>query len=225
MSQELRLRILSALVLGALAIGSILWGGSVFALLWGVLALLILWEWLGIVRGHRHAFAWSALGAGYVIAFYVAVLHLRLDPRGGLVAFLLLAGIVWGSDIGAYFTGRALGGPKLAPRISPGKTWSGVFGGCIAALAVALMVRYGAGYALTGRFVAVVLVLALASVLGDLVQSAFKRAFGVKDSGRLIPGHGGFFDRMDAFMLAAIVAAILGSFFVPNHPAWGLVSI
>jgi phosphatidate cytidylyltransferase len=124
--------------------------------------------------------------------------------------------VVWSSDSFAYLAGRALGGPKLAPRISPGKTWSGSAGGLVGAMlvggALALLLPSppGAGDGLPAlRGVGAGLLLGLVSQAGDLAESAFKRRSGVKDSGRLIPGHGGLLDRFDGLLAAAPVAALL----------------
>jgi phosphatidate cytidylyltransferase len=118
---------------------------------------------------------------------------------------IFLLAVVWSSDIGAYLAGRLIGGPKLAPRISPGKTWSGAAGGVAAVLAVGV-----AAAALwpvpAAPVVAAAAVLGVAAQAGDLLESAVKRHFGVKDSGRLIPGHGGLLDRLDGLMAAGLVA-------------------
>ncbi len=118
---------------------------------------------------------------------------------------LFLAAIVWGGDIGAYLVGRLVGGPRLAPRISPGKTWSGALGGTLVAVLAGLAVR--PGHALLAGLVA--LLLSVAAQAGDLLESGLKRRFGVKDSGRLIPGHGGLLDRLDGVLTSAPLLAAL----------------
>jgi phosphatidate cytidylyltransferase len=153
---------------------------------------------------------WQASGMLYAGGLLVSVLVLRLSDQLGLVAILALFAIVWGADIGAYFTGRALGGPKLAPRISPNKTWSGFSGGVTAGIIAGMLVLRIAGLPFSLPLVALCGALALVSVAGDLFESHMKRRFGVKDSGHLIPGHGGFMDRLDAFLFAAILAAWIG---------------
>jgi phosphatidate cytidylyltransferase len=117
--------------------------------------------------------------------------------------------VVWVTDIGGYFAGRGIGGPKLWPRVSPKKTWAGAIGGFAASLAVA------AGFAAlslgrTGTMLVLGAVLSIASQLGDLLESAVKRRFGVKDSSNIIPGHGGLLDRLDGFVAAVVLAAIFG---------------
>jgi phosphatidate cytidylyltransferase len=135
---------------------------------------------------------------------------LRSDPRLGLVAVLFLFSIVWVADVLAYFTGRAFGGPKLAPRISPKKTWSGMVGGLLGGTAAGLLLLALSGLEVRWIHAVLAALLSVASVLGDLFESAFKRHFAVKDSGHLIPGHGGFMDRLDGFLVAAALAALIG---------------
>lgn len=152
---------------------------------------------------------WSASGILYLGAALVILIALRNDEAYGLWSVLLLFIVVWSADTAAYFAGRSFGGLKLAPRISPGKTWSGFAGGLI--VPIALTFAYGTYLDLGNPYVlsAVGAFLALASQLGDLVQSAIKRNFGAKDSGSILPGHGGLFDRVDGLIGAAIAAGIL----------------
>jgi phosphatidate cytidylyltransferase len=207
---ELGLRVVSALILAVAALGSAYWGGTVFALVWGLLALLVLQEWLSVVRGKPGFALWGGAGILYAVALYYAVMVLRADGERGLLAILFLFAIVWLTDICAYFAGRAIGGPKLAPRISPKKTWSGMLGGVTGGVGAGLALLAVAGQGVRPAHALVALALALAAVAGDLFESAFKRRFRVKDSGRLIPGHGGFMDRLDGFVAAAILAAAIG---------------
>jgi phosphatidate cytidylyltransferase len=118
--------------------------------------------------------------------------------------------VVWGSDIMAYACGRTLGGPKLWPRVSPGKTWSGLAGGTVFGAGAALAVAGLAGVPNLGAVAVLSFVVALVSQGGDLLESAIKRRFGVKDSGHAIPGHGGVMDRIDGFVAAAAVVAVIG---------------
>jgi phosphatidate cytidylyltransferase len=123
--------------------------------------------------------------------------------------FVLL--IVWVSDIGGYFAGRGIGGPKLWPRVSPKKTWAGAIGGFAASLIVAAaFAEFGVGR--PGPLLLLGAVLSIASQMGDLFESAVKRRFGAKDSGHIIPGHGGLLDRLDGFVAAIVLAAIFGFF-------------
>jgi len=152
------------------------------------------------------------LGGGILIgnSAVVALISLRASPDYGLIALIWLFGVVWSADTLAYFSGRLIGGPKLAPRISPNKTWAGFFGG----LAGAAL----AGFALT-RFVdigpsnALIVLSVVAAIVaqgGDLQESWAKRQLGIKDSGHLLPGHGGVWDRLDALVVVAIFGLVIG---------------
>ncbi len=147
-----------------------------------------------------------ALGIFYTGVPILALLFLRAQEQGLLLAFWAL-GLVWATDIGAYFTGRSLGGPKLAPRISPSKTWSGLGGGVACALIFGFILHMGAGLPL--RLAAASGILAVAAQGGDLLESWMKRRAGVKDSSTLLPGHGGVLDRLDGVVAAAPLAALL----------------
>lgn len=150
-----------------------------------------------------------ALGVPYIVVPMMALLYLRAqvppNPSGLLLTLWALA-LVWATDIGAYFAGRSIGGPKLAPRISPSKTWSGLGGGVLAALLVGFLLYRFAG--LPVQLAAASGLLAVAAQLGDLLESWMKRRAGVKDSGTLLPGHGGVMDRLDGVVAAAPLAAI-----------------
>lgn len=153
---------------------------------------------------------WSVAGIIYIGVPTVAILILRFDPRLGLETLFFLFGVVWLTDIGAYAFGRVIGGPRLAPSISPGKTWAGAIGGLILAVAGAYG---GSGFmAIQLPFGAVVLaiILSIATQCGDLFESWVKRRFNKKDSGTIIPGHGGILDRIDGLLIAApVMAAII----------------
>ena len=129
------------------------------------------------------------------------------DPAGRVTVLVLLA-IVWASDIGGYATGRLLGGPRLIPAISPSKTWSGAVGGTVLAGLAALVVYQWMAGRWAPWVLGVGLALAIVAQIGDLVESSIKRRFGVKDTGALIPGHGGILDRIDGLMAAAAAAAL-----------------
>jgi phosphatidate cytidylyltransferase len=139
---------------------------------------------------------WTATGFFYAAAAEIASVLVRLDQAHGFVALILILLVVWATDIGGYFAGRGVGGPKLWPRVSPRKTWAGAVGGFVASLFVAAgFAAFGLGK--TGPLVLLGAVLSVASQLGDLFESAVKRRFGVKDSSHIIPGHGGLLDRLD----------------------------
>jgi phosphatidate cytidylyltransferase len=152
---------------------------------------------------------WAVTGFGYAAAAELASVLVRLDPDKGWTALMLVLLVVWVTDIGGYFAGRGIGGPKLWPRVSPNKTWAGAIGGFVASVVVA------AGFAAfdlgkTGPLLVLGSVLSIASQLGDLFESAVKRRFGVKDSSHIIPGHGGLLDRLDGFVAAVVLAGVFG---------------
>jgi phosphatidate cytidylyltransferase len=152
---------------------------------------------------------WAAAGFFYAGAAQVASVLVRLDSAKGFLALMFVLLIVWVTDIGGYFAGRGIGGPKLWPRVSPKKTWAGAIGGFVASLAVACgFAAFDLGKA--GPLLLLGAVLSVVSQCGDLFESAVKRRFGVKDSSHIIPGHGGLMDRLDGFVGAVVVAAIFG---------------
>jgi phosphatidate cytidylyltransferase len=166
----------------------------------GLAAVALLAQW------RRH---WAAAGFGYAAAAEIASVLVRLDQTYGFVALTLILMVVWVTDIGGYFAGRGIGGPKLWPRISPKKTWAGAVGGFAASVAIA----YGFAAFGFGKMVPMLVVgavFSIASQLGDLFESAVKRRFGVKDSSQIIPGHGGLLDRLDGYVAAVVLAAIFG---------------
>ncbi len=151
-----------------------------------------------------------AAGVPYIGLGVVALLWVRADDQAGLINLLFLLLLVWCSDIGAYLTGRFVGGPRLAPSISPGKTWSGAIGGLLGAMIAALAVaRAGSAAIEPGRVCVIAAGLGVMAQSGDLLESLIKRHFGVKDSSQIIPGHGGLLDRLDALLFAAPIAAML----------------
>lgn len=152
---------------------------------------------------------WSAAGFLYAAGAEVAAILVRLNPDHGFAALFFVLLVVWAADIGGYFAGRGIGGPKLWPRVSPKKTWAGAIGGFAGSLAVAGAFAAG-GTGKTGPLLALGAFLSVISQLGDLFESAVKRRFGVKDSSHIIPGHGGLMDRLDGFVAAVVAAAILG---------------
>jgi len=165
----------------------------------------------GVARKTSHGAIWPYLGIPYAAGSTLALMVLGNDVAYGPLAIVWLLAIVWAADSLAYFSGRIIGGPKLAPSISPKKTWAGmagaVAGGVLASLAVAVLAGLDSRFflALLGGLFAVV------EQGGDLFKSALKRFYGVKDAGRLIPGHGGIMDRVDGLVAAAMVGAIIGT--------------
>lgn len=175
---------------------------------------------LFIHAGMGRAALWPAGGIVYAGLSMIALARLRGGDGAGLAALLFLFAVVWATDIMAYFVGRAVGGPKLAPAISPGKTWSGAIGGAVFAMLAGLAVAVYAGSPLPSAMVlAFALVLSAVSQAGDLFESSVKRRFGFKDSGRLIPGHGGVMDRVDGLVAAAVVMFVVGAIAAGGQPA------
>lgn len=249
MSEELKLRIISGIVMAALVL-IITWiGGQTFAFLWAFIAFMILREFNRICAAstpfmiraasflvlalivvswllgdHKTATVlflagfvvlsiwqyiferaiWSSLGLAYAALPFFAMSDMRSDTHNGLIVILLIYFCVWGADVFAYFSGRTLGGPKLAPRISPNKTWSGFIGSLVGALILSYLVDVAAGFDPIVTFFVIMLFAAIISQLGDLMESAVKRHFKIKDSGTLIPGHGGVLDRVDGLVVAAV---------------------
>lgn len=160
----------------------------------------------------------SAIGVPYAGLPVVAMLWLR-EGAFGLAAILFLIIAVAATDIGAYFSGRLIGGPKLAPRVSPNKTWAGLIGAMVASGIVGLV----AGRAIAGGSPATLgafgVALAVIAQAGDLGESWLKRKFGAKDASNIIPGHGGFMDRVDGLIAAAVAAALLGALMNVRDPA------
>ena len=246
-------RVISAAVLGPLAVGFILIGGTGFSIFIAAFAAAMAWEWVRMsdksapprafatatatavgaaLLSAQGAQGWTLLwiaggalaawldrrprarpleapiGLLYVSSSVAVLVAARTDPEGGLVGVLYLIAVVWGADIFAYLVGTWIGGPRLLPAASPNKTWSGFFAGLV----------FGP---LTGGLVAslfdldsveaalVAIPIAAAAIIGDLLMSLAKRRFGVKDAGSVIPGHGGVLDRVDALMLATLVAGAI----------------
>ena len=154
---------------------------------------------------------WLTLGALYIGLPSVALIWLRNDPVAGREVVIWLLLVVWASDIGAYAAGRLLGGPKLAPRISPNKTWAGLIGGVIAAAVTSAAFAAIVDGAPSGAAAILGGVLAVVAQSGGLAESWVKRRFGVKDTGRLIPGHGGLLDRVDALLAVILVVACIAA--------------
>jgi phosphatidate cytidylyltransferase len=163
------------------------------------------------VRAARLAHGiWGASGILYAGAAFLGPALLRRDGQLGWPAFLFLAATVWLTDICAYLVGRSVGGPLLWPQLSPNKTWAGAIGGLAGGVAGGTVVAYASGVGRLGLVGVVALVLSALAQAGDLLESAIKRHFGAKDTSGLIPGHGGLMDRLDGFLVAALVALLIG---------------
>jgi phosphatidate cytidylyltransferase len=166
---------------------------------------------------------WEASGVAYAAVSGLSLALLRDGDRSGLVAILFLFAVIWATDIFAFFVGRAVGGPKLAPSISPGKTQSGALGGAVGGVVAGLLLAAAAGAANLAVLGLVALVLSIVAQAGDLFESWVKRRHGRKDSGVLIPGHGGVMDRVDGLVAAAFALYVIGWISATaDHPAQGL---
>ena len=249
---DLKVRVLSALVMAPVVLGAVCIGGWVFHALITFGSVIAVSEWTSIVPSARRLPARIMAAAGIVVAlmaqiaagpaaglgaaaafavltaiigggsdrnllgfgvFYVAVgmaglTWLRDLPAAGLSLFLFVLIAIWATDIGAYAAGRSIGGPKLAPRISPKKTWAGLIGGMASSALFGWLVALAFGAARPDIALAVGAAVAVVGQAGDLFESAVKRRYNVKDSGQLIPGHGGILDRIDGLLAAAPVLAL-----------------
>ncbi len=205
---ELATRTAVGIILILVALASALFGGTVFAVLVALIATIMYLEWSRMVG--KWGLAWQVLGFFYCLAPAVALLWIRerAEYEGIGQGFDLLIWVflvVWSTDIGAYFAGRAIGGPKLAPSISPNKTIAGLIGGVISAAVLAGAWVYYVGLPAPLLWIAVPF--AVAAQLGDLFESGLKRRAGVKDSGTWLPGHGGLLDRLDGLVPVAVLTA------------------
>lgn len=212
--EGLRQRVMSAAIFSTLVLFAIMAGGIWFHALIVLSAIQMIREWDTMTAGDRWG-GWKATGFAYVGAPCVALLWLRsvvlpdMDMAGmRLVLFVVF--VVAATDIGAYFAGRRIGGPKLAPRLSPNKTWAGLIGGMGAAAVVGGLSASFTPYPLTfSGCVWTAAFLAVVAQAGDLFESWLKRRAGVKDSGALLPGHGGLLDRLDGLIASAPIFALM----------------
>ena len=200
---ELLVRSLAGVALMLLALVAAYLGGYAFAIFVALAAVLIFYEWRRLVRGW--GFGWQVAGFVYALVPALALLWIRDRAPQGLELLVWVFIVTWATDIGAFFAGRAIGGPKLAPAISPNKTVAGLVGGMISAGL--------AGYAwaelisLSWLLVWLAPLFAVAAQIGDLFESGLKRRAGAKDSGGWLPGHGGALDRLDGLVVVATLTA------------------
>ena len=214
--RDLAVRAVSAAVMAPLALAAVWYDFPWFDLLVALATVLMVSEWRRMVGGLRRP-GWLAAGYTYIGVAVLAAFWIRHDAKVGLLTFLWLMAAVWATDIFAFFAGRAIGGRKLAPVLSPNKTWSGLAGGVTAAALVSIVFAIWASASWLWLAIWGVLT-AVAAQAGDLAESAMKRRFGVKDSGHLIPGHGGILDRVDGLLAALLFLAavrLLGGGAVP----------
>ena len=226
---DLGIRTLSSVAMMSVAILAIWMGGYAFMALVLAVGLGVYWEFSKLVFGFAKSvpgrILWLLAGLFYVGLACFTLLLFSAPFFGMTPAIMLIAGVI-GTDVGAYFAGRSIGGPKIAPRISPSKTWSGLFGGMLGA-GLAMVAIQAALYASRGghpgdgdvylaygvsRLMLTGTVVAVVAQSGDFFESWMKRRAGVKDSGRLIPGHGGLFDRTDGLIAVAFAAGVITLF-------------
>jgi len=181
-------------------------GCALFAVFAGAMAVFLI---CSLSEGRAQAW-WSAAGVTYAGLPAIALIWIRGDAYYGWLAILYIFIIVWTTDTAAYIFGRLIGGPKLAPSISPKKTWAGLIGGTLSAGLVGSIFALWIGETSVAKLALLSVALALAAQFGDLGESALKRSFGTKDTSRLIPGHGGVLDRIDGLIFVAFAAALLG---------------
>jgi phosphatidate cytidylyltransferase len=217
---DLQVRALSAIVMIAAVLVPLWLGGYWFAAMIGLVGLGLISEWGALCRAIGKTSAAKGglilIGLIYIISAIIALT--LIENVMGFAGTLVILALVWATDIGAYFAGRTLGGPKIAPAISPSKTWSGLVGGMVAACALMWIAqRNNWLYAETTEYPdyfqtmspLVGAGIAIVAQAGDFLESGMKRRAGVKDSGTLIPGHGGLFDRLDGLLPVAILFGVL----------------
>jgi len=212
--KEILTRTISALILAPLVMFIIYLGGNFFTALILFACIVMSLEWSKLVRNDVSnnyskidKTIWNVFGFMYVVIPSVCLVYIR-DLEHGLTVMLWLVLSVWATDIGAYFVGTTLKGPKIFPKISPKKSWSGLVGGMISAGCVGYYFHLQTPmYHI--NFYIMSFAIALVSQIGDFIESAIKRNFKVKDSGNLIPGHGGLMDRLDGLITASVFVAYL----------------
>ncbi|MEE2698917.1 MAG: phosphatidate cytidylyltransferase [Pseudomonadota bacterium] len=203
---NLTIRIISAAVLGPVVLFAVYFGTPFFEILISLSVLIMIQEW---VRLCRKQLGWLIVGLLYIAFACLSLLFIRFNSNYGQNNLLWLFLIVWSADIGAYAFGRLIGGLKLAPIISPNKTWAGLIGGIF----LSALTGGALAYILEQEALTIMIFLSATvgaiSQAGDLMESFIKRYFKVKDTGNIIPGHGGLLDRVDGLLLAAIFVAII----------------
>lgn len=200
----------SGLILAPIVLFVTYKGGFAFSATLFFVSILMYIEWMKMVNitlNHFYRNIWYVIGAFYVAIPIVSLLYLRSYQNNGFIITCWLMLSVWGSDIGGYLFGITLGGPKLIPKISPKKTWAGLLGCIIGSFLVGIIFA-AFSTLITYDWLYINIIIALISQIGDIIESALKRHFQIKDSSSLIPGHGGILDRMDSFVTAAPFAAL-----------------
>ena len=203
-------RTTSAIILLILTIYAIYFSESLFSLLLIAVTIIITFEWLDIIKEAKNTNKWRLIGFFYISIPIWSIAQIRaIDPHILLWMFF----VIWATDISAYFIGKSFKGPKLMPQISPNKTWSGLIGGVISSGIIGFMSSFLFANGDIVFFIIISMILACLEQAGDLIESKIKRIFNVKDSGSLIPGHGGILDRIDGITLVAPIVLILSTLF------------
>lgn len=206
--RELLIRVLSAAVMIPPVLAAVHFGPPWYTALVVFLGAAMLWEWFLLAR---RDILWLVPGVAYMLGAAYMLHLMRGDSLTGRDLIFFLFAVTWATDTGAYLTGRALGGPKLAPRVSPSKTISGGVGGLLAGAGAGILVWWLTGHVIDVQIAVVAALGSIACQVGDLLESGAKRHFQVKDSGRMIPGHGGILDRVDGLLAAALAVAAAGA--------------
>ena len=269
LGSDLRIRLISMLLLGPIILAIVWFGGLPYVVAVGICVTLMIHEWLtitlpiqnmtrnlavlvfvflgSVLTGFQEYFyalvcyafsviyvmfspkfnkqkVWVVSGIFYVAFSATALLFLRGGEYGLQLIFGLVA-LVWAFDSGSYLCGRLLGGPKLWEAISPKKTWSGLIGGLVIGITVVSLMAYIAGYERIGMIIFLAFIISIVAQFGDLAESSFKRKFNTKDSGSIIPGHGGILDRVDGLVVAAMFVFIVGLLYSGADPTLILDSL
>jgi phosphatidate cytidylyltransferase len=208
--RELATRTAVGIILIAIALVEAVLGGWPFAILVAAIATIMYLEWSRMIG--RWGVVWKLFGFVYCLLPAISLLWIRERAEfqgigSGFDLLIWVFLVVWSTDIGAYVAGRAIGGPKLAPSISPNKTIAGLVGGVLAATILAGLWVYAVG--LPAALLSLAAPLAVSAQFGDLFESGLKRRAGVKDSGTWLPGHGGLLDRLDGLVPVAVLTALL----------------
>ncbi|AIL65726.1 Phosphatidate cytidylyltransferase [Rickettsiales bacterium Ac37b] len=206
-SKELVLRTISALLLAPIILFIVYQGGIVYIGTVIIIAVLMAFEWSDLLKNkyednQKALQIWKLIALVYILLPCTSLIWLRAHTNGAVIIIWLLA-IVWVTDIGAYIGGNLIGGWKLCPKISPKKTWSGFVCGILAAYLVGIITSVYAHSHKPSFLIALSIVLSIYGQIGDLIESWIKRKFGVKNSGHIIPGHGGILDRVDSLVPVA----------------------
>ncbi len=209
-NSNLKLRVLSSLVLIPTTLLCIAVGGLTFNAMIIFFAILGAFEWQRMSHTPT-SIRWMLLGAAYIMSMTLSLLWLRDSPFFGYAGTLWLLIVIWASDSSAFFAGRIIGGKKFFPQISPNKTWAGFYGAIIGGTLASYCVFFYFGDNMTPKYLIISMITATLSQCGDLLESAIKRKQKVKDTGSIMPGHGGVLDRIDGIFLSSlfIVALIL----------------